>query len=119
MFQFMTTILVGKKYFDWPQILSDNICKQMKEVHQTKKLFFTSYVIWVATRAGKFLGLQVEGQLGEQEVQKKVWEHYSQIPLINAKDHFKRINDAFIFPMIIKVTGDTRYQISPEAMAII
>lgn len=27
MFQFMTTILIGKQYFDWPQILSDNICK--------------------------------------------------------------------------------------------
>lgn len=27
MFQFMTTILIGKQYFDWVQILSDNICK--------------------------------------------------------------------------------------------
>lgn len=63
----MTTILVGKHYFDWPQILSDNIRRQMKEVHQTKKFFFTSYVIWVATRAGEFLGLQVEGQLGDEE----------------------------------------------------
>lgn len=54
MFQFMTTILLRKQYFDWPQILLDNICRQMKEVHRTKKFFFTSYVIWVAPRAGKF-----------------------------------------------------------------
>lgn len=27
MFQFMSTILIGKQYFDWPQILFDNICK--------------------------------------------------------------------------------------------
>lgn len=67
MFQFMTNSLIGKQYFDWPQILSDNICKQMKEVHQTQKFFFTSYVIWVVARAGKFPGLQVEDQLGEEE----------------------------------------------------
>lgn len=57
MFQFMITILVGKQYFDWPQILSDNIYKQMKEVQHTQKFFFTSYVIWVAARARKFPGL--------------------------------------------------------------
>lgn len=27
MFQFMSTILIGKQYFDWLQILFDNICK--------------------------------------------------------------------------------------------
>lgn len=115
----MTTILIEKQYFDWSQILSDNICKQMKEVHQTQKFFFTSYVIWVAARAGKFMGLQVEGQLGDEEGQKKVWEYYSRLPLVNAKAHFKRINDAFIFPIIIKLIGDTGYRIIPEAMAII
>lgn len=57
MFQFTTTILIGKQYFNWVQILSDNIHKQMMEVHQTKKLFFTSYVIWVVVRVGKFPGL--------------------------------------------------------------
>lgn len=39
----------------------------MKELHQTKKFFYSSYVIWVATRVGKFPGLQVEGQLRDEE----------------------------------------------------
>lgn len=91
----------------------------MKEVHQTKNFFFTSYVIWVGAKAGRFLGLQVGGQLGEEEGQKKVWEYYSQLTLANEKAHFKRINDAFIFPIIIKLIGDTGYWISPEAMTII
>lgn len=61
----------------------------------------------------------MDGQLGEKEGQKKIWEYYSQLTLTNAKTHFKKVNDAFIFPIIIKFTGDTGYQISPEAMAII
>lgn len=45
MFQCMITILIGKQYFDRAQILSDNIYRQLIEVHKTKKFFFTSYVI--------------------------------------------------------------------------
>lgn len=91
----------------------------MKEVYQTKKFFFTSYVICVAARAGEFPFLQVEGQLGDEEGLKKVREYYSQLPLTNIKAHFKRINDAFLFPVIIKLTRDTWYRISPKAMVII
>lgn len=84
-----------------------------------KNFFFTSYVIWVVTWVGKFLGLQTEGQLGDEEGKKKVWEYYTQLPMSNAKVHFKRINDTFLFPVIIKLIGDEGYRISPEAMAVI
>lgn len=49
MFHYMTTVLIGKKYFDWAQILSENIHKQLVDVHRMKKFLFTSYVVWVAT----------------------------------------------------------------------
>lgn len=91
----------------------------MKEVQHTQKFFFTSYVIWVAARAGKFPGLQAEGQLGEEKGQKKIREYYSQLTLANGETHLKRVNDAFIFPIIIKLTRDAWYPISLEAMAII
>lgn len=48
-----------------------------------------------------------------------MWEYYTQLPLSNTKIHFKRINDVFLFPVIIKLIGDEGYRISPEAMAII
>lgn len=46
-FHYMTIVLIGKDYFDWPHIISDNNHNQLTTVHQTKKFFMTSYVIWV------------------------------------------------------------------------
>lgn len=65
------------------------------------------------------MALQTKGQLGDEEGQKKVWEYYTQLPLSKAKTHFKRINDAFLFPVIVKLAGDEGYRISPEAMVVI
>lgn len=36
MFQHMTIILIGKQYFDWAQILLDNIHKQLIDVHKKR-----------------------------------------------------------------------------------
>lgn len=119
MFQYMTTILIGKQYYDWSQILLDNIHNQLVNVRKTKKLFFTSYVIWVAAQAGQFPRLQTKGKLEEGEKQKRVWEYYTQLPLSQAKLHFKRVNDAFLFQVFIKLIGDVGYRINQEDMAII
>lgn len=67
----------GLKYYQ--------IHNQLVNVHKTRKFFFTFYVIWVAARARKFLGLQMEGELRGEEGQKKLWEYYTQIPLNKAK----------------------------------
>lgn len=79
----------------------------------------TSYVIWVVVRVGKYLSLNKEGKLGEEPRQNKVWEHYTQLLITQAKFHFKRINDIFLYAVICKLTGDVGYRISPEAMKII
>lgn len=113
-------------YFsDWQEIFQSglDLIKQYTQaigrLHKMKKFFFTSYVFLVAARAGKSLGLWTEGQLIDEEEQNKVWEYYTQLPLGNTKAHYKRINDVFLFPVIIKLIGDIGYRISPEAMAII
>lgn len=78
-----------------------------------KKFFMTSYVIWVVARVGKFSGLKTEGKLGEEPGQKRVWEYYTQLPISQAKLHFKRLNDEFIYVVIIKLTGDVGYIVTP------
>lgn len=79
----------------------------------------TYYVIWVVTQASKFLGLKTEGRLGEEPGQKRVWELYTQLPIFEAKLNFKRLNDAFIYTIIIKVTRDIGYRLTPEVMQMI
>lgn len=76
----------------------------------------TSYDIWVVARSGKYYGLNTIGRLGDELSQKRVWEHYTQLPIQQAKFHFKRINDALIFVVIFRLTGDVGYCLSAEAM---
>lgn len=84
-----------------------------------KNFFFTSYVIWVVVRSGQFIGLQIKDKLGEEEGQKAVWEYYTPLPVKESRLHYKRINDAFLFPIIIKLTGDTGFKLRKEAMEIV
>lgn len=81
MFSFMLTILDGQKYYEWAQVLSDNIKDQLRELHNTKKFFFMSYVIWVVARSGQFLGLQTKSRLGEEGGHNVAWDYYTQFPL--------------------------------------
>lgn len=80
---------------------------------QMKKFFMNFYIIWVVTHAGKFLGLKTEGKLGEEPRQKRVWEYYTQLPISHATLHFKRLNDAYIYVVIIKLMGDIGYKLTP------
>lgn len=119
MFSFMLIILDGRQYYDWAQILSDNIRVQLKEGHKTRKFFFTSYGFWVATRSGQFPRLQTKWTLGEEEGQNAVWEYYTQLPLKEPRIHYNRINDTFWFPIIIRLIGDTGFRLSKEAMELV
>lgn len=88
-------------------------------VQQTKNFFMTSYVVWLVAQVGKFSALKIEGKLGEELEQKRVWEYYTQLPISQAKLHFKKINDAFIYVVIIKLIGDVGFRLTVEAMQMI
>lgn len=79
----------------------------------------TSYVIWVVANACNFPGLKNEGKLGEEPGQIRVWEYYTQLPISQAKLQFKRLNDAFVYAVIIKLTRDVGYKLTPEEMQMI
>lgn len=83
-----------------------------------KKFLFTSYVVWVAATSTQFIELQTEGKLRE-EGDNIVWEYYTQLPLNKSKLHFKRINDTFLFSIIIRLIGDIGFRLSKEAMELV
>lgn len=73
----------------------------------------------MAARSGQFPGLQIEGSLGEDEGQNTACEYYTQLPLKESILHYKRINDAFLFPDIIRLKGDTEFRLNKEVMDLV
>lgn len=45
--------------------------------------------------------------------------YYTQLSFNVANDHFKRVDDAFNYAVICRLTGDVGYRLSREAMKLI
>lgn len=73
----------------------------------------------MAARFDQFTGLQTEGTLGEEKGHNSVWEYYTHLPLKESRLHYKRINDTFLFPIVIRLTSDTWFRLRKEAMELV
>lgn len=53
------------------------------------------------------------------EGHKAIWEYYTQFLVKESRLHYKRINDALLFPIIIKLIGDTGFRLSKDEMELV
>lgn len=104
---------------DLGQIISDNIHDHLLKVVETKTLYMSSYVIYCVARMGQFSGLIPIVSMDDVLDQKKVWEYYDQLELKASDNHFKRVNDAFLYVITNQLIGDVGFILSREAMEFI